>query len=48
VPPALFLVEKMVGAILGTKITQTQKFTEDGKRIPVTKIKSRTLCCGSG
>jgi len=30
----------MVGAILGTKITQTQKFTEEGKRIPVTKIKA--------
>jgi len=40
VPPALFLVEKMVSAILGTKIEQTQKFTEEGKRIPVTKIKA--------
>ncbi|MGB9706855.1 MAG: 50S ribosomal protein L3 [Microgenomates group bacterium] len=30
----------MVSAILGTKIEQTQKFTEDGKRIPVTKIKA--------
>ncbi len=39
-PPALFLVGKMINAILGTKIDQTQKFTEDGKRIPVTKIKA--------
>jgi large subunit ribosomal protein L3 len=39
VPPALFLVV-MINAILGTKIEQTQKFTEDGKRIPVTKIKA--------
>jgi len=40
VPPALFLVEKMISAILGKKIGQTQKFTEEGKRIPVTKIKT--------
>jgi len=40
VPPALFLVEKMIGAILGTKIKQSQKFTEGGKRMPVTKIKA--------
>ena len=39
-PPALFLVP-MISAILGTKVEQTQKFTEEGKRIPVTKIKTR-------
>jgi len=30
----------MIDAILGTKIEQTQKFTEEGKRIPVTRIKT--------
>ena len=30
----------MLKAILGKKIGQTQKFTEDGKRIPVTLIEA--------
>lgn len=30
----------MINSILGIKIGQTQKFTEDGKRIPVTKIQA--------
>lgn len=30
----------MIGAILGIKINQTQAFTQEGKRIPVTKIKT--------
>src|SRR4030043_751914 len=30
----------MLNSILGTKIDQTQTFTEEGKRIPVTRIKT--------
>lgn len=30
----------MVGALLGTKIGQAQTFTDDGRRIPVTKIQA--------
>jgi large subunit ribosomal protein L3 len=30
----------MVGSLLGTKIGQTQTFTDDGRRIPVTKIQA--------
>lgn len=30
----------MINTILGTKLGQTQKFTEDGQRIPVTKIQA--------
>ena len=29
----------MINAIFGTKITQSQSFTSDGRRIPVTKVK---------
>ena len=39
-PPALFLVEKMLKAILGTKGATVQRFTQDGTRIPVTRIKT--------
>ncbi|KKR33661.1 MAG: 50S ribosomal protein L3 [Candidatus Gottesmanbacteria bacterium GW2011_GWA2_41_12] len=28
----------MIGTILGTKLNQSQKFTEDGRRIPVTTV----------
>jgi len=40
VPPALFLVDKMLNAILGTKGETVQRFTQDGGRIPVTRIKA--------
>ncbi len=39
-PPALFLVEKMLNAILGTKGKTVQRFTQDGGRVPVTRIKT--------
>ena len=39
-PPALFLIDKMIQAILGTKLDSTRKFTKDGKRIPVTSVKA--------
>lgn len=40
-PPGLFFgLKKMLKAILGEKINQTQRFTEKGKRIPVTLIKA--------
>lgn len=38
VPPALFLIVNMINAILGTKLDMSQKFTKDGKRIPVTTV----------
>ena len=39
-PPALFLVSRMINTILGTKAETKQRFTQDGKRIPVTEIKT--------
>jgi len=40
VPPALFLVVKMLNAILGIKKEVNQRFTQDGTRIPVTRVKA--------
>jgi large subunit ribosomal protein L3 len=40
VPPALFLVVKMLNAILGIKKEVGQRFTQDGSRIPVTRVKA--------
>lgn len=39
-PPALFLVVTMIKAILGTKGETVQRFTQDGGRVPVTRIKT--------
>lgn len=39
-PPALFLCKKMMQTILGIKDKVTQSFTPEGKRIPVTQIKT--------
>lgn len=39
-PPALFLVVKMLNTILGIKKEVNQRFTQDGTRIPVTRIKA--------
>ena len=39
-PPALFLVEKMLKAILGIKKETVQRFTQDGTRVPVTRVKT--------
>jgi len=40
VPPALFLMEKMLKAILGIKKETMQRFTQDGTRVPVTRVKT--------
>jgi hypothetical protein len=39
VPPALFLLVKFMDKVKGRKLETVQRFTQDGHRIPVTKIK---------
>lgn len=45
-PPALFLVEKtaMINQIAGQKLETTQRFTKDGRRVPITRIKTDIGC----
>jgi len=45
VPPALFLLEKnrSMDKIIGIKLSSVQKFTQDGRRFPVTQVKVETL-----